>query len=114
MFYVQFLIYVQKDCVWDPALTVEVQREWNRLSSTAYKRFMNDLRTRPSDKDRRDIPQSIWDDLRAVWGAEEAQKKSAQGKKNRRKGSLDNVSLATHTGGSISMVDWAQRLVSFN
>lgn len=48
------------------------------------------------------------------WSGDEQKKKSEQGKKNRRKGSLDKCATGTYTGGPLSFRENLTKVVSIS
>lgn len=56
------------------------------------------------------MPEEVWQTYQQIWTSPDFIKKSEQAKKNRRGGDLQSKPLGSHTGGSISTLEWKERL----
>ena len=101
---------MQKHYQWDSSLDSLVKVAWHKKAS---RRYNNDV-SRWKDHSERPsfISENIWEAWQRYWQSQEFQKKSAQGSMNRMSETGgEGVGPSCHTGGSLSHMEHAKRLV---
>ncbi|KAK9034321.1 hypothetical protein V6N11_050489 [Hibiscus sabdariffa] len=94
---------------WEPEKEPHVIKCWNRAAGVSYTEALhhwhNNTKTKPQC-----MSEEIWQSYINHWNSPEFKKKSEQAKKNRRRGDMEAKPLGSHTRGSISTIEWKERL----